>query len=83
MQRVDHGAPLRALGAVGLFVLLIRPLGAVLATTAGLLLLMVALGWRVSPLAGALQVGLLAILVWLVFERWLDLDLPFRPFAFQ
>jgi hypothetical protein len=44
---------------------------------------MVALGWRVSPLAGALQVGVLTILVWLVFERWLDLDLPFRPLAFQ
>jgi hypothetical protein len=70
-----HGAPLRAFGGAGLFALLAEPLGLVLAATVGLL---VAAG-PVSPAAGALQAGILALLAWVVFVAWLGIDLPLRP----
>jgi hypothetical protein len=65
-------------GAIAFLGPAIERLGLVLAT-AGALLLAGLAGPPPRPLTGALQVGALAALGWLVFSQWLGLDLPIAP----
>jgi hypothetical protein len=77
-QRIALRPLLATCGAIAFLGPAIEPLGLVLAT-AGALLLAGFAGPPPRPLSGALQVGALAALGWLVFSQWLGLDLPIAP----
>jgi hypothetical protein len=77
-QRIALRPLLATCGAIAFLGPAIERLGLVLAT-AGALLLVGLAGPPPRPLSGALQVGALAALGWLVFSQWLGLDLPIAP----
>ena len=86
--REDRGAPrlpgsLRPLlaicGAITFLGIASEWIGVILASAGAVLLAGLAEARSPNPAAGAVQVGLVATLGWLVFGHWLGFDLPFAP----
>ncbi len=66
-------------GAVAFFGLAVERLGMILALAGAFLLTTLAEPRAPRPLAGAVHVGVIATLGWLLFNGWLGFDLPLAP----